>query len=391
LHWVGGTTKRIKLFNKELYLLFLLPYVIALVRGFAHVHEIPLEVLNTSQGGDVTNAVSWYVSHALGSLMVVAFALATAGALRTGLHLRHLLFVAAIPLWFISLDLIFVVATSTLSISELASPENRHFLLDVGFGAHGNTLGVLFTPAFALYLGVLSGARQSSQKMYVFVAITLVLLVIAILLTFSRAAYVTALVVTFMWMRDKRSVLLYVGFLLAGLVFLFVLSNPFINRLLYGVATGDFDVMSAHRMSGMWDILFANVFDSPIFGNGLFYVLWSGTISASTGFLLPMSHNAFLDLMLEMGGVGLVMVVGYYVHLWTESRRLAAGESDPLLRGALEGFFFSAVGLVLVNVVGERITPEPHHFYFWLGVGIYLSCYQENRQRKVSNGARVIA
>lgn len=376
LNWLVGTNGKIRLFNKELYLLFLLPYSIAVVRGFAHVDDIVLTVLSTSQGEAVADGVSWYVSSVLGALMVVAFALATAGALRTGLQLRNLLVVAAIPLWFISLNLIFVVAASGISLSEWASPDNRHLLLDVGFGAHGNTLGVLFTPAFALYLGVLRGARQSSRRMYFFVALTLVLLVLALLLTFSRAAYVTALAVIYMQMRRKGNILLNLVLIIAAFASFFLLPDVFIDRFLYGVVSGDLDEIFSHRISGIWEVLYSSMADNPIFGYGSFYVLWSGSIAESSGFLLAMAHNAFLDLMLEMGGVGLVLVVGYYVHLWSASRRLAAGEPDPLLRGALEGVSLSVFGLLLVNVVGERITPEPHHFYFWLGVGIFLASYQ---------------
>lgn len=380
VHWVARPSIRLVLFNRELYLLYLLPYLVALVRGFSHVDEIPIEVLSTNLGGAITDASTWYISHALGSFLVVTFALVIAGALRTGLSLSRLLFVAAVPLWFISLNLMFVTLTSGHSLKYLADPANRHFLLDVGFGAHGNTLGVLFSPAYALYLGVLRGVRRRIDIL--FVQTTLGLIGIGILLSFSRAAYLTALVVTLFWMKGT-SIKKWIVFLFISVGIMFFLPNAFVDRFLMGVASGDIDLITAHRLSGMWEPLFADLSINPVFGNGFYFSLWSGGISAISGFLLPMSHNAFLDLMLETGTVGLVLVTGYYVYLWVVSRRYAATEEDPLLSGTLNGFSLSVVALLLVNVVGERITPELHHVYFWLGVGVFLSCYQQRKYKNV--------
>lgn len=361
-------------------LLFLIPFIVSLTRGFWHINDIPLEVLKTSQGDNITSASTWYISHALGSLMMIAFAISVSAALRSGLKLWVLIYWSALPIWLISINLIYVVFSSGESIGQLADSGNRNFLLDIGFGAHGNTLGVLFSTAFGLYLGIFKEFDKKYAYKRNFIKITLILIFISTLLTFSRSAYITVLFIYIISNKVKISKIIIYSLLIYMFLIVIGASNPFFDRLLLGLGSASLDDITAHRMSGIWDLIIGDVFINPFFGNGFFYVLWSGSIQESTGFLLPMSHNALLDLVLEMGFIGSFFILTYYWIVLRNIRKLLIYETDKLKLGTLYGISYSLISLILVNIVGERITPEPHHFYFWLCIGIYFYLNQNSNR-----------
>jgi O-antigen ligase len=142
------------------------------------------------------------------------------------------------------------------------------------------------------------------------------------------------------------------------------------DRVTFGMDSGA-EAVSNGRMDEIWLPLIPEVFRSPIWGNGLGAVMWSGPMIAG---ILPQvghPHNAYLEALLDMGAVGLVLVLAYWIVTWRGFRRLAR---DERLTAELQGFFEGAAAGLLAFLVagfaGSSLMPQPEQAFIWLAVGM---------------------
>ena len=358
-----------------LALLFLAPYVVSHVYGFAHVNEIPVELAFGGDGFGSLNA--WYSAHlAMSLLTTVGLAMAVAIALERGLGLDDLLLAAALPLWPIVIHALVATAASGLGIGDLTSETNRHFLqYETNFGIHGNAFGQYGLFAYVCLLGAIAGTSQPLRRWF-YIA-TAVLVSLGILVGFSRTAWGGWVVVTLFWSSGARGTKrLLVPAMLAMSV---AMAPPeLFQRVSKGLADGNVDEVLSGRLEHMWLPALEEVWRNPFFGQGWGAYMWSDVFQAGLVFQTATVHNAFIRLLMEAGIVGLVLVCGFYAVTWSEARRLELVETDPLTRSMLKSSRWLVVVMLLTGVTGDAITPEITQLYFWIGFGIFLA----RRQRR---------
>jgi O-antigen ligase len=257
------------------------------------------------------------------------------------------------------------VYLSGAMLSEMAS-RSRNPLS--ALGVHANQFGPLFAVAYALLLFTWAESKQFGFRLALLASMALV--VAALMLTFSRAAFLGFIVVNvlfLLWRRNAKTLIFAV--LLAAVVLL--LPGAVYDRVQTGFGSG-LNAISAGR-TDMWLQLLPEILRSPFYGNGFGSILWSDTMrgAGQANLVTMQAHNAYLDAVLDMGVTGLILVCAYFVHVWKGFRALAV---DPALSPTQCGFYQGAaaglVSVLLAGITQNRLTPGVEQVFLWLAIGM---------------------
>ena len=82
-------------------------------------------------------------------------------------------------------------------------------------------------------------------------------------------------------------------------------------------------------------------------------------------------HNAYLQAFLDMGLIGLALLVAYYVHVWRGFRALGSNAYlTPVMRGFFQGACAALLAFALSGMTGGSLRPEPENVVLWMAIGI---------------------
>jgi O-antigen ligase len=347
--------------------LYILPMCVAALIGMPHLQEIP--ALVTAAGGtlaEFANERQYLVVTLLKGIVIVAIALMIGAAAARSRKPEGFIVVFAASAWGIALIQIGFILAMGVPLADMASPDARNFYAPIGM--HANTLGRMHLSALALLLFVWADCTQ--PRMRLFLMLTMGVVAMALLLTFSRAAIAGAALVGVLfvvWKFNVRSLSLA----LLGLGTIVVLGGAAIwARVTLGFGEGA-NAVSADRIDGIWLPLLPELWKSPLWGNGLNSILWS--FPMQTGAMLPVGHphNAYLEAMLDMGIVGLGLALAYFAHVWKGFRALS---KDAALSREMRAFFQGAIACLcaffVTCMVGGSLRPEAEAAYLWIAIGL---------------------
>jgi len=185
---------------------------------------------------------------------------------------------------------------------------------------------------------------------------------VALILTFSRGAFVALAVVSglYVLLRFSAKTLLVAGCaVVAALLFA---RGAITERLASGEGAG-LDAISSGRLNGLWLPLLPEVLRHPVLGNGIGSIIWSDAMRRGAGqtmLVVTHPHNAYLQAALDMGISGLVLLCAYFVHVWKGLRALAKDPGvAPVLRGFYQGAAAGLVGMLISDFTDSSLTPRP--------------------------------
>jgi O-antigen ligase len=347
--------------------LYVVPFLIAGAMGSRHVGDIApaffmYDVL------DFHDTVGYLRDLVVKPLFMMIFALLVGAAVARSAKPESFLVPTLLSIWVMGLMVIVFVFQSGIALSQLASSTSREFLSPLGM--HANDLGRLYAVAYALLLFIWAESKDAGLRLALLVSMAMV--VVALILTFSRGAFLGFVVVNvlfLLWRRNAKT-LIFVALLAAGA--LFALPGAVYDRITTGYGEG-LNVISAGRIEEIWLPLLPEVLRSPIYGSGLGSILWSETMrGAGTTILgVTQAHNAYLETLLDMGIAGLILVCAYFVHLWKGFRALGVDPSlSPTLRGFFQGAAAGLASLLVAGIVGSRLTPGAEQVFLWLAIGM---------------------
>jgi O-antigen ligase len=276
-----------------------------------------------------------------------------------------MLFCSAIVLPII--ELIYIVR-SGMPLSKLAANNSRGFLNVLGM--HANELGLMFNMAFALALFCFFSISGMLKKWAL--GIVVAILLVAIIFTFSRGAYLGLLTASayFLYTRKKFRTIL-IGLLILLLAILLI-PDAVLERATTGAENGDVETMSAGRVDNIWIPLLPEVMSSPIFGRGLSSILWSEAAREGTILKVGHPHSAYLGILLDTGLLGAAVIFAFFRHMWRFFTKLAKESCEPVW----QGFFMGAAACVLVlmaqGLTDDRFTPTFPQTYLWLAYGMAI-------------------
>ncbi len=345
--------------------LYVVPFLIAGAIGSRHVGDIPL----TFFWYDVIeyqDAAGYVLSQVAKPLFMVIFALLVGAAVSRSGKPENFLVPMLISIWVMALMVIVFVYLSGVGLGQLASSDSREFLSPLGM--HANDLGRLYAVAYALLLFTWAESTQPVVRLALLASMGLV--IVALVLTFSRGAFFGFIVVNvlfLLWRRNAKA-LVFLGLLTA--VALLALPGAVYDRVETGFGRG-LDAISAGRIDEIWRPLLPEVLRSPIYGDGLTSILWSKPMRMGGMPTVGLAHNAYLDTVLDMGIAGLILVCAYFVHVWKGFRALSV---DPASSPTMHGFYLGAaaglVSFLMAAFVSSRLTPVPEQVFLWLAIGM---------------------
>jgi O-antigen ligase len=352
--------------QRPLIWLFVVPILIAGAMGMRHVDDIAPGFMEPGNSFHFTDAFGYYRELVVRPLLLVLVALLVGAVVARAQRPERVLIAIMLSLWVIALTQIGFIAASGVQLGMLASEQSRRFFNEIGL--HANDLGRFFAGGYALLLFVWWETKNPGLKLAL--AATLCISAIALLLSFSRAAYIAFFLVNglfLLWKFNARTgtLALFVG------VFAMALAPGYVWRRLTFGFDADANAISADRINAIWTPLWPEVFKSPLIGNGIDSTIWSEPARAGTMLLVAHPHNAYLQAVLDMGLIGLGLLLAYYWHVWRSFRALG---SNPYLAPELRGFFQGATAALLCLFVtgmsGGSLRPDVSFACLWLAIGM---------------------
>jgi O-antigen ligase len=347
--------------------LYIAPMLVAGALGARHVGEIvPAFYIYEMLHFDTA---AGYLRDLLAKpLLMVLYALLVAAAVARSERPARFFAPILLSIWTMAAMAIVFVARHGAALEELAASTSRQFLSPLGM--HANELGRLYAVAYAMLLFMWAESRHVALRALLLASMAMV--VAALVLTFSRSAFVGLALVNLLFLLWRPSARRAVFFLLLAAAVL-LLPEAVFERIGYGFDRG-LDAVSAGRIEGLWLPLLPEVLRNPVFGSGIGSILWSETMhrgGGSTVLGTTHPHNAYLQALLDMGAVGLAALLAYFVHVW---RGLRALYRDPALPPALRGFYEGAaaglLGFLITAIADSSLLPKPEQSFLWLAIGM---------------------
>ena len=259
----------------------------------------------------------------------------------------------------------FIVA-SGIGLDALASPSARRFFTDIG--VHANTLGRVFITAYALLLFAWWESKDSRTSLGLFAVLGI--LSLGILLTFSRNAFLGFLVINalfLMWKFNMKKL----GLAVLGASVAAMLAPEALYRRITQGWDENADAISAGRIDGIWQPLLPETLKSPLWGSGLDSILWSSPMNNGAMVLVAHPHNAYLEALLDMGLIGLALLLLFYWQVWKGFRALGSNPYlTPVMRGFFQGACAGLVAFAVACMTGGSLRPHPENALLWIAIGM---------------------
>jgi O-antigen ligase len=352
---------------KPLFWLYLVPVVIAGFIGTRHVDDIypyfyEVEVIH------FTDAFGYLRDTMLKPMFMVAASLLIGAAVAQAKRVESFLTPIIIAVWVMSLMLIGYVATAGLSLGELALATERSLLSVLGM--HANDLGRLYAVAYALLL--FTWGETKDLKLKTTLIVTMGALTLALLFTFSRGAFIGWMMVNVLFLVWKFNARTAGLALLAGAIGLAFMPGAVVSRMSLGLIGGaDVNEISAGRIDEIWLPLLPELFKSPIWGSGLDSTMWANALWAETMLPVTHPHNAYLQAILDMGLVGLGLLLAFYWHVYRKLRDLGSNAYlSPTMRGFYQGAVAGLLCFIVTGFAGSSLRATPEFAFLWIAIGM---------------------
>jgi O-antigen ligase len=351
--------------------LYIVPILIAGALGSLHFDEIPPHLFVKLL--EFNSRTGYFRDLIIKPLSMVLYALLVAAAVWRSEKPEKFLVPMLISTWVMVLLVLVFVWQSGISLRELASSESREFLSPLGM--HASELGRLYAAAYALLLFTWAEAKSPGLRLVLLVSIGLV--VIALVLTFARGAFLGFVVINVLflfWRRNAKTLILFGAVAVCALL---LMPEAVYDRVSTGFGHGEdsgSNALSAGRIEHIWLPLLPEIPRSPIYGRGVGSILWSEPMRRGAGtaiLAVGHPHNAYLQALLDMGVVGLVLLCAYFAHVWRGFRALSV---DPGLSPVMRGFYLGAAAglasLLISYATDSSLTPAPEQAFLWLAIGM---------------------
>jgi O-antigen ligase len=356
---------------------FVVPLILAGLNGMDKVNLIPKIFFDTEQI-DFKNWFGYLRDEVVKPLILVMYALMVGAAFARSRNPEKFLTPMIISMWIMGALVIGFFLNSGLKFGQLASEYARFFYSPLGM--HANDLGRLYATAFGILLFTWDRTTRPVLKTMLF--LTMGVVGIALILTFSRAAIISLALLGAIYLISRRNLK---TFFLAALVLpavLILMPGAVWYRLGMGVEEGA-SGMSAGRISDIWTPLLPQFFDKPFFGHGLQSVLWAPAMRMNEMMDVTHPHSAYIGALIDFGVVGMILILAFWFTIWKGFRTLAKDKTlSPHEQGFFEGAAASLVAFAVAGFVGSSFAPVPEQCFLWLAVGMMFGVHSKRAIEK---------
>ncbi|MFL6671708.1 MAG: O-antigen ligase family protein [Massilia sp.] len=346
------------------FLVYLAVFVLSGLHGAMYTDQTPdyfvaLNVVTSASVGVYLQVTLLNSAVALGAAYVLSIAMCNARR-----PLMYLIPIFASALIFAFAVFYFALASGG-SLNDLASQESREYLSRTGL--HANELGLLLNTAWALALFSLFQAPGFATRAAL--GAVAAVLGLAVLLTFSRGAWLGSLAVIAYLLYVRRNLVLLAAALLVLPVAALLMPASVAERATHEIGSKDVDALSSGRVDEIWKPLLPEILNSPLLGSGAGSVLWSE--AAKQHKILPVGHphSAYLGALLDLGVLGTIAVLLFFRHMWRLFRQLGVSAPERLWRGFFNGAAACILLLFVQGLTDDSFLPGRTQAYLWLGYG----------------------
>lgn len=251
--------------------------------------------------------------------------------------------------------------------------------LDNAIGYHRVDLSVMLAGASWAILAVRSLVTSKIQVAVILGTSLIVLYAQA--LTGGRAGYLAWSVVglALCFLRWPR----YLALAPVVVVLVLMLLPGVAGRALEGLGEGDGGVDVEKLTAGrhlIWPLVIGKIAEAPLLGYGRAAMKRTGlTAFAEREYGEPAGnpHSAYLEMLLDSGLVGLVIVGGFYVYIMANAFALLRDRRSPEF-GAVGGVTASLVlALLAGGITGQSFYPREGAVGMWCAIGLLLRVVRE--------------
>lgn len=218
-----------------------------------------------------------------------------------------------------------------------------------GVGFHANGLGSIGLIILAFFL-----AEDESSEWLKLIAICSSLFII--ILSQSRAAMGAGAFIFLLCFRylERKSKIFVSAVMVVAII---STSAIIVARINYGVNEGNtLDSISAGRIDGIWIPILDEIEDNLLLGNGLLSI-WKGDVNKRRA-LPSHPHNAYLEILLDQGVLGLVVLFAALYSMFITSNRQVR---------------YVILGWCIVGLSGNSFYPKLYNFFVFVMFGISQS------------------
>lgn len=376
----GPKWRSVEWLPKPLLWCFLLPATLGIILALPHTSEIARNYRMPIELRSSVEPMKYAIDRFLKPIFqYVGFAFLLMNAIRDSKIPEKFIVLfgfAAIPP---TLIVLWTAATYPGSLAQLVG--DREFMRAVGM--HANEFGMSLALAAGPLLFV--GAVTDNRSLKWLCRSLFVLVTFGLVMTFSRGAFLayTIVVVGYLLSKKQFKTIVVSGLIVSMGLMLTpdVVKDRFGGGLRSGAlsdATGgdvQKDELTAGRMRG-WLLLAPEVLNSPIYGSGIGSTQWSSAV-ASHRYVATHPHNIYLEILMDLGLVGLC-AISYLFLLYHRRFRLLA-KSDrvsPTLNAFFSGSRWSLLGILAMAATHAFYMPNPAQSFMWFSLGFLFAYWK---------------
>jgi len=280
-------------------------------------------------------------------------------------HIRILILVLLASSFLLSIDGIYQKFMGVDFLRGFAPTQGDSGFLGIraSFNHYNGFAGYLVM-AFFIAIGWIMYLKKIWVRLIV--ALLSFLIIINLLLTYSRGAWISFLLVSlvFIWVISyKKKKILFGLFLIFFAIAVINISSVRERFLLIFQSGGDSDRFR------VWKLAMSMVKDSPLLGKGL-GLFMSFFRDYSPNILIQYAHNCYLQMLAETGFIGFLPFLWFLIELMRTACKRIQGKNDFLLMG-----LFAAVSAFLVHMFFDtHLYSLKSAILFWL-ISAFLAVY----------------
>jgi O-antigen ligase len=369
----------------RMFWLYVLLFVGAAIHGAFYLESIPdyfvaLNVITSNSLRDYLQVTVLTPSLALVTAFLLSVAIRSAN--RPALYLVPVFASATVY----ALVVFWFAVTSGSSLNDLASQDSRQYLS--GTGMHANELGLLLNTAMSLALFSFATVRRLALRLTL--GILAGVLGLAVLLTFSRGAWLGTLAVVGYLLFVRRNFILFGIALLLLPVAAMLMPESVAERATHEMGSNNVDAVSSGRVDDIWLPLLPEIAKHPLVGGGTGSIMWSDAAKEQN--ILPVGHphSAYLGALLDLGVIGTVIILLFFRHMWRQYRRLSNQVEDRFWHGFFNGAAACILLLFVQGMTDDSFLPGRTQPYMWICYGVAIGFGARLKAREHSR-ARVPA
>jgi hypothetical protein len=362
--------------SPPLFYAYLLPFMFATLVGSRSVHLIPsifevLEPLSFSSGFGYFRDLFIKPNFVVLGAMLLAIAVQTTKNPSIYIHTVT----AGCGLLAIAVAGTFFIFGS--SIESVSGSDSRGFLSVLGM--HANEIGLLLNLGYSLLIFSLVDKRGAIR---IITFVSLLIIAIAILLTFSRGALVAFAIVNLVFLIRRGQAKNLMMFSAIALVIGAIFLDPILDRMGTGMQDGDSAQLSAGRLDSIWIPLLDDFSIMWLFPHGPSSIMWSPPMLSNQILLVGHTHSAYLGLIYDYGLILGGVIAGFLIYLARQFFLFSKIDPDPYMRHIFEGAFVAMLVLAIQGISDDRFTPTVAQTPLWCAIGMLIGRGGLSKSRK---------